>query len=163
MVTRENLEAPAEHVALDGDHGGPTAPLGIVTRSRDELECVSSRVTVFCDAALDRLRGDLDQANALPAQDDPLRRCQVGHGGEPGRVFDEGDAGHGVDARRAHSARARHPPDQPGRQTETAWDAGKADAAPQVNSLSAGQASVSFVLPEFGEWAVLYLPAEEFA
>lgn len=86
-------------------------------------------------------------------------------------------------------------------QTETVWDAGKADplpqsgitvslamvgpdarlhfatvdspdmvelsadgmaAARQENSLSAGQTSVSFSVPEFGEWAVLYLPAAEF-
>jgi hypothetical protein len=86
-------------------------------------------------------------------------------------------------------------------QTETAWDAGKADpipqrevtvklsmvgpeaafyfasvnapdlvelhgggvgAAGQDNSLSAGQGGVKFSLPEFGEWAVLYLPTREF-
>ena len=35
-------------------------------------------------------------------------------------------------------------------------------AARQQNSLSAGQASASFSLPEFGEWAVLYLPTGEF-
>ena len=141
----------------------PRHQLGIVTRSRDELECVSSRVTVFCDAALDRLRGDLDQANALPAQDDPLRRCQVGHGASRAEFSTEAMPGT-VWTRvvRTPLGLVIHLINLVG-QTETAWDAGKANPAPQVNSLSAGQASVSFVLPEFGEWAVLYLPAEEFA
>jgi hypothetical protein len=35
-------------------------------------------------------------------------------------------------------------------------------AAEQQNSLSAGQTSVNFSLPEFGAWAMLYLPATEF-
>lgn len=35
-------------------------------------------------------------------------------------------------------------------------------AVEQQNSLSAGQTSVTFSLPEFGAWAMLYLPAAEF-
>lgn len=41
--------------------------------------------------------------------------------------------------------------------------AGGMAAGRQESSLSAGQTSVSFSLPEFGAWAVLYLPSEEFA
>jgi dextranase len=41
--------------------------------------------------------------------------------------------------------------------------AGGTAAGRQENSLSAGQAGVSFSLPKFGEWALLFLPAAEFA